>query len=120
MAMKANFMGKFIICHNRRRYHRDSSLVIRNMISQYAIFFIFWYPITPNQHTSTSDLVDVSPIATSAVNVSMSGTRILVARSVISWADCRGSIATVTPGTGLNPIVSVAALGAELMTPDDN
>ena len=32
----------------------------------------------------------------------------------------RGIIATVTPVTGLNPIVSVAALGAELVTPVKN
>ena len=76
--------------------------------------------MTLNQHTPTCDLVDVNPIATSAMNVSVSGTRILVARTVISRADSRGIIATVTPVIGLNPEVSVAALGAELVTPVNN
>ena len=92
---------------------------ICNMISQYVIYILVSNN-THNQHTSTCHLVDVNPIATSAFIVSISGTRILVARSVISWAACRGIIATVTPVIGLNPEVSVAALGAELMTPVNN
>ena len=68
--------------------------------------------------TSTPDLVDVNPPATSALKLPVSGTGVRPAPVVIDRADGgrRGVVAAVTPVAGLDPVVSVAVLGAERVT----
>ena len=69
--------------------------------------------------TSTPDLVDVNPPATSALKLCVSGTGIRPAPVVIDRADGgrRGGVAAVAPVFGLDPVVPVAVLGAERVTP---
>ena len=70
----------------------------------------------------TCDLVDVNPPATSALKQFISGTRVRPAPVVIDRADRgrRGVVAAVTPVDGLDPVVTVAVLGAECATSAKN